>query len=212
MKRIVLSILVSILAGTWAGAQNQLDFNNPAIPEVVQMQQEAGLVSGHSVCFSLLGLDYSYERALGGNWSLVGRAAASVALVNALIQESSSSVTIENGPVTQTTTNSSRTTTFYFGIRPEITLEPRYYTNLQRRWLKGKKNVNNSADFVSIKTSVYPANLHYFAFTIAPVYGIRRAGNHWYREYTFGLTLNTIAFKTSYPVLPHLGFRIGYTF
>jgi len=150
MKRIVLSILVSILAGTWAGAQNQLDFNNPAIPEVVQMQQEAGLVSGHSVCFSLLGLDYSYERALGGNWSLVGRAAASVALVNALIQESSSSVTIENGPVTQTTT--------------------------------------------------------------APVYGIRRAGNHWYREYTFGLTLNTIAFKTSYPVLPHLGFRIGYTF
>ena len=110
-----------MLAGAWAGAQNQLDFNNPAIPEVAQIQQGSELVSGHSVSLSLIGLDYSYEHAFGGNWSLVGRAAA-------------------------------------------------------------------------------------------PVYGIRRAGNHWYREYTFGLTLNTIAFKTPYPVWPHLGFRIGYTF
>lgn len=201
-----------MLAGAWAGAQNQLDFNNPAIPEVAQIQQGSELVSGHSVSLSLIGLDYSYEHAFWGNWSLVGRAAAAVVLTNAIIQESSSSVTIENGPVTQTTTNSSRTTNFLFGIRPEITLEPRYYTNLQRRCLKGKKTVNNSADFVAIKTSVYPASLVYPAFTIAPVYGIRRAGNHWYREYTFGLTLNTIAFKTPYPVWPHLGFRIGYTF
>lgn len=120
-------------------------------------------------------------------------------------------------------TNLSRDT---FGMAPVITLEPRWYYNLQKRDSKSKDISDNSGNFLSIKTTYHP---DWFIITIPefdsaivssqisiiPTWGIRRnIGNHFNYETGFGVGYrHNFDFNTdkgSLDVNIHL--RIGYRF
>jgi len=181
MRKLFLSLVIIPVFSIALCAQEQLDFNNPAFGAVLTGPQ---VVSGHAVSLTILGLEYSYEHPLGGNWSLIGRAGFPCTL-----------------------TNVSRSD-FSWGPRPGLAIESRYYTNLMRRYEKGKKTLNNSADFVSLQLKPYFADEFHLYLSVIAVYGIRRGTEHWFREYTCG-----IAYHTKYGGLfPHLGFRFGYSF
>lgn len=115
---------------------------------------------------------------------------------------------------------------FFFG--PVITVEPRWYYNLNRRLKKSKRIGNNTGNFISIKTSYHPDLFQIglpenFTFvpdlSIIPTYGIRRhIGNHFNYEVGFGIGYlksfepeNVILFNES-NVAVNLHLRIGYTF
>ena len=181
------------MSAPMAMGQDLLDFNNPAILEVEEYGRPAEVTSGHAVSLSVLGLEYSYEWALKGSWSLILRAGVPSVLV-----DSSSSYD-----------GTSSSLNFNFGPRPGLSLEPRYYHNLQKRYLAGKNTVNNSANYFSVLTKLYVSAGGYLALSAIPTYGIRRGGDHWFREYSLGVAMHT---KSVVAVLPHLGFRIGYTF
>lgn len=205
MHRYLTTVLAIAVSAAAAHAQDRLDFNAPVIPEAAQMQ-DFRVVSGHAFSLSVLGLEYSYEQRLGGNWSLIGRAGLTCSLIGKTVRDEYNMQTIDNGNTVTTTTNHQHIVNYYWGPRPGITVEPRYYTNLERRYLKGKKTVNNSADYVSLQIKAfYGAGFAPVRVSLIPTYGIRRGGNHWFREYTFG-----VGFHSAGAILPHLGFRIGY--
>lgn len=68
-------------------------------------------------------------------------------------------------------------------LLPSLSLEPRWYYNFEKRAKKGKSTANNSANFLSLKTTYNPNwfaisndNISNFAnvFRIIPSWGIRR--------------------------------------
>jgi len=205
MKKTLLWLLVTLASTAPLLAQEQLDFNLSSIPEVKSLQQEKEVSSGHSISISLIGLEYNYECALGNDWSLLMRAGLSTAPVRC-----GSGVESNNFYATLTFS------TDYFPSLA-VTLEPRYYYNMQKRVLANKKTINNSANFFSLQTKVYNATTWdetaRIELSLIPTFGIRRAGKHWYQEYTFGLGLHTRAVGyLPIPILLHLGIRIGYEF
>lgn len=202
MKKILTGAVLAaaLLIAHTAVAQERLDFTNPSIPGARDYTEEGMVRSGHSVSAAVLGLEYSYEQHLGGYWSMIFRAGLSPQLY--AIQTKTDTRTISSGSYSSTT--SKRNTTLYFLPLPGLTIEPRYYLNIGQRLLRGKKTVNNSADFIAIKCN-FNIGLH---ASIVPVYGFRRGGNHWFREYTIGCGYHTLGNT----VLPHANFRIGYTF
>lgn len=80
---------------------------------------------------------------------------------------------------------------------PDITVEPRYYYNLNKRLTKSKSITGNSGNFVSLRTSYYPdwfvvtknENLRpYNHIAIIPSWGIKRnVGNHFTYEAGLGI-------------------------
>ena len=86
-------------------------------------------------------------------------------------------VTIRNGNTTG------------FLLTPVLTLEPRWYYNLNKRVSKSKRVDGNSGNFISIKTTYHPdwfvisneSNLNFITdISIVPTWGIRRnIGNHF---------------------------------
>ena len=208
MKRLLASVVLLVAGATTALSQEQFDFDNPSIPAVTEALLQASAPSGgHSLALSIVGFEYSYELPIGGQWTIIFSAGAPCVVTGRLVETRSESTTIEYGGYSGTHSHSESHTTYYFGPRPGVTIEPRVYTSLMRRTLKGRKTINNSSDFVSFKTRFYTANFNDIQISIVPAYGIRRGGEHWYREYTFGLGLHTACLG----VLPHLGFKIGYT-
>ena len=187
VKRLIFSAIVIVITSSSLSAQDPLDFNDPAIAVVTEGSE---VVSGHAVSLSIVGLEYSYERAMGGNWSLIARAGFPCALTSALI-------VVQNGASSYN---------FEWAPRPGIVIEPRYYTNLKQRYDKGKNTLNNCADFIGLQIKAYYAGRA--DVSAIGIYGFRRGGEHWFREYTGG-----IAFHTKWgSILPHLNFRIGYSF
>jgi hypothetical protein len=80
---------------------------------------------------------------------------------------------------------------------PDITVEPRYYYNLNKRVAKSKSIKGNSGNFISLKTSFYP---DWFVLTknntlrpynhvsVIPTWGIKRnIGNHFNFESGIGI-------------------------
>lgn len=208
MKRLLASVVLLVAGATTALSQEQFDFDNPSIPAVTEALLQASAPSGgHSLALSIVGFEYSYELPIGGQWTIVFSAGAPCVVTGRLVETRSESTTIEYGGYSETHSHSESHTTYYFGPRPGVTIEPRVYTSLMRRTLKGRKTINNSSDFVSFKTRFYTTSFNDMQISIVPAYGIRRGGEHWYREYTFGLGLHTACAG----ILPHLGFKIGYT-
>ncbi|MDR3253266.1 MAG: hypothetical protein LBT35_06880 [Tannerella sp.] len=90
--------------------------------------------------------------------------------------------------------------TLWFGERsgyaliPVLTLEPRLYYNILKRQAKGKNTVHNSANYLSLKTSVHPSfgivahNYEVYGdLIILPSWGIRRhIGRHFNYELGIG--------------------------
>lgn len=111
---------------------------------------------------------------------------------------------------------------------PVITLEPRWYYNLNKRVKKDRRIDGNSGNFVSLKTSYHPhwfviSNYHDISIVsdiaIIPTWGIRRnIGNHFTYEtgigigyvYYFAKAAGYLEDKSEVAVNLHL--RIGYRF
>lgn len=207
MRRFFVFIVFFAALATTSLAQEQFDFDNPSIPVVAEALRASTPCSGHSFSLSILGLEYNYELPIGGKWTIVFSAGAPSVVTGWQQITRTKSTTIDSGTISTTHSETHSQTTYYFGPRPGVTIEPRLYTSLERRTLKGRSTINNSSDFVSFKTRFYTANFNDIQISIVPAYGIRRGGEHWYREYTFGLGLHTACLG----ILPHLGFKIGYT-
>ncbi|MEZ0007550.1 hypothetical protein ABH942_002932 [Flavobacterium sp. 28YEA47A] len=114
-----------------------------------------------------------------------------------------------------------------FLMTPVITVEPRWYYNLNKRVAKSKRIDGNSGNFISLKTSYHP---DWFVISnddvniisdisIIPTWGIRRnIGKHFNYEtgigvgyrYIFAKQAGYLENKSETTLNLHL--RIGYTF
>ena len=117
-----------------------------------------------------------------------------------------------------------------FALVPAITLEPRWYFNLERRLTRGKRIDGNSGTFFSIKTTYHPdwfvisskdKNTYNFIsdISIIPTIGIRRnLGKNFNYETGFGV--GYVRFLNSEDTIlvnqneagVNLHLRIGYQF
>lgn len=111
---------------------------------------------------------------------------------------------------------------------PALTIEPRWYYNLNKRVSKSRRIDGNSGNFLSIKTTYHPDlvigslddNLNFISdITIIPTWGIRRnIGKHF--NYETGIGIGYIHFfKEENVYIPfddgvavNLHLRIGYRF
>ena len=115
-----------------------------------------------------------------------------------------------------------------FLMTPVITLEPKWYYNLEKRNSKSKNIKNNSGNFIGLKTSYNPDwfvisnydNIRVVnQISIIPKWGIRRnIGNHFNFEAGIGLGYRYIFAKSAGYLTNEseatldLHLRIGYTF
>jgi len=115
-----------------------------------------------------------------------------------------------------------------FFLAPVLTLEPRFYYNLNKRNSKSKVITNNSGNFISIKTSFTPdwfviANVKDISvlseISFIPSFGIRRnIGTHFNYEAGFGFGYKYIFAKAAgyynneSEATANLHLRIGYVF
>ncbi|TDW48935.1 hypothetical protein EV144_103455 [Flavobacterium sp. 270] len=125
-----------------------------------------------------------------------------------------------------------------FILQPVITVEPRYYYNLEKRNANGKKTAHNSGNYLSLRTSYHPdwfvINLDdditkTADLSIIPTWGMKRSiGNHFTYEAGAGLGLRFVFLKansyngnaqnvdgfntTDLQYTPYLHLRIGYVF
>ncbi|WP_178983958.1 hypothetical protein [Winogradskyella helgolandensis] len=115
-----------------------------------------------------------------------------------------------------------------FFLVPALTLEPRWYYNLNKRVSKSRRIDGNSGNFVSIKTTYHPDivigsvadNLNFISdISIIPTWGIRRhVGQHF--TYETGIGIGYIRYfkeKNVYlndydGLILNLHLRIGYRF
>ena len=113
---------------------------------------------------------------------------------------------------------------------PSISVEPRWYYNIEKRANKGKYTANNSASFVTVAVEYYPdlfilgsAPSYIYVpnqMTIIPKWGIRRAIAKSNFNYELGIGLGYgFYFSDSDDVIKNAGdvaidlhARIGYTF
>jgi hypothetical protein len=116
-------------------------------------------------------------------------------------------------------------------LTPVITLEPRWYYSLNRRFRKGKKISNNTANFLALKISYHP-NLFVISdlenvevipdLQIIPKWAIKRTvGRHFtyetgigigYRKIFFPNNSNRVFIGDDSDVAVDLHLRLGYTF
>ena len=115
-----------------------------------------------------------------------------------------------------------------FVLVPALTLEPRWYYNLNKRVSKSRRIDGNSGNFISIKTTYHPdtffggkdENINFISdISIIPTWGIRRnLGKHFTYETGIGVgyihyleDVQSITFDES-DVTINLHLRIGYRF
>ena len=115
-----------------------------------------------------------------------------------------------------------------FLLTPVLTLEPRWYYNLDKRLSKSKRIDGNSGNFISLKTSYHPdwfvisnyENLRVVSdISIVPTWGIRRhLGDHFTYEAGAGLGYRYVFAKEAgyseneSQAAINLLLRIGYRF
>ena len=106
----------------------------------------------------------------------------------------------------------------YWLITPIIRVEPRYYYNYLKRIDKGKKVINNSANYLSLSadyqfgTSIGNNAQALQTFSLIPKWGLKRTiGNHFIFEFATGLGAYTSEIETWKPTLG-LDLKFGYSF
>jgi hypothetical protein len=202
MKKVLAILAASIIITLAASAQELFDFGNPSIPEVADAMYDHP-TSGHSISVSIIGLEYSYECPVGRYWTVIFSGGFPYCMTG--YERQANTTTINDGSTTISQYNYSAQ--YSFNPRPGITVEPRLYTSMGRRSLRGRNTRNNSSDFISVKIKVYTVDFDDVYCSVIPAYGIRRGGEHWFREYTFGLGLHSMG-----DILPHFNIRVGYSF
>ncbi|WP_299100629.1 hypothetical protein [uncultured Winogradskyella sp.] len=117
---------------------------------------------------------------------------------------------------------------FLFILIPAITVEPRWYYNLNKRESKSLRTDGNSGNFISIKTTYHvdkvigsvPNHLNYISdITIVPTWGIRRnIGKHFNYETGIGIGFGhyfkekNVYIKDVNVMALNLHLRLGYRF
>lgn len=115
-----------------------------------------------------------------------------------------------------------------FLLAAALTLEPRWYYNLNKRASKSRRTNGNSGNFISIKTTYHPdwfvisnqSNINLITdISIVPTWGIRRTiGNHFNYEAGFGIGYlhyfkkETMVLLNESDVAVNLHLRVGYHF
>ena len=106
-----------------------------------------------------------------------------------------------------------------FLLAPVLTLEPRFYYNLNKRNSKSKDISSNSGNFISLKTSYHPdwfvisdITKHITSdISFIPTWGIRRnIGTHF--NYETGAGIGIRFFSNESEAIANLHLRIGYVF
>lgn len=160
------------------------------------------VVSTHSVSIDIVGLMYGYELPLGDKFSLIARAGTQAGIGY------SSSYSIWGGSERR----------WSVGVYPVLSVEPRFYYNLSKRYVAGKNTFGNSGGFLSL-------NIQYFfppyyrrhidgegGLLVTPFWGFRRV---WYEHFLFelggGINISFADFK-SVSAGPAFDIRIGYLF
>ena len=105
--------------------------------------QKTAAVSNHTISMQILGLEYGYEQKLGGSFSMVFRAGLVPAGIYVLHDYFSSELTA--------------------AMKLGVNVEPRFYTNFDRRQRLGKSTYKNSADFVALKVQTALGNRFHHA-------------------------------------------------
>ena len=108
-----------------------------------------------------------------------------------------------------------------------ITVEPRWYYNLDKRVRKSKSIAGNSGNFISIQTSYHPDWFYisnydklitFNTITVVPTWGIRRnIGEHFTYETAFGLGYghqfrSSKGYEDIEGLAANIHLRIGYKF
>ncbi|WP_179334432.1 hypothetical protein [Winogradskyella costae] len=115
-----------------------------------------------------------------------------------------------------------------FILVPALTLEPRWYYNLNKRVSKSRRIDGNSGNFIAIKTTYHPDiivnsvedNLNFISdISIIPTWGIRRnVGKHFTYETGIGLGYihyfkeKNVYLKDNSGLALNLHLRLGYRF
>ncbi|WP_405576684.1 hypothetical protein [Winogradskyella sp. Asnod2-B02-A] len=115
-----------------------------------------------------------------------------------------------------------------FILLPVLSLEPRWYYNLNKRVSKSKRIDGNSGNFISIKSAYHPDlvighvpdHLNFISdLSIIPTWGIRRnIGNHFNYETAIGIGYihffkeENVNLKYTNSVSANIHLRIGYRF
>ena len=143
--------------------------------------------SNHSVSANIL---------VGGSWTIIGRVGAEPIVTSSVLTKNKVEVTTK--------------------AKPAITIEPRFYTSLQRRDRLGKNTTNNRANFIMLQlTGAHMLrDVDPFECKAILAYGLRRGGEHWFVEPTFGAGYHSSAGNNMRggDILPHVQFRFGYSF
>jgi hypothetical protein len=124
-----------------------------------------------------------------------------------------------------------------FILQPVVTIEPRYYYNLEKRNSKGRNTAGNSGNYLSIKTSYHPdwfvinldENVTKTAdLAVVPTWGLKRQiGSHFFYETALGIGYRMVHLKANYyngnaqnvdgaqnrnQYVPYLHLGVGYHF
>jgi hypothetical protein len=161
---------------------------------------QAGLVGGYA----------NYEEPLGKQWALRGEVGLDLFYYEAYIYNGTS-LAKDKG-------------TFF---APQVTLEPRWYYNIEKRAQKGRHTENNSANYFSLAIKFYPDLFKIGGpdyvnvpdqLSFIPKWGIRRAiaKSNFNYELAFGVGYMTYLSDTQFltskdDVAIDLHVRIGYT-
>lgn len=162
-------------------------------------------ISGHSIQLNGIGLSYSYEQAFSPRGTVIFSAGSSYVYGQALGLEMNSA----NG-IYFTTKN-------YHLITGNVSVEPRFYYNLQKRHRKDKRTFGNSGGYlavnmgysfpIAITSGLEAAQI----YTVIPYWGFRRVWKHFLLDVAGGF--GYIGSSNGYSgIHPALRIGMGYRF
>lgn len=106
----------------------------------------------------------------------------------------------------------------YWLIVPVMRVEPRYYYNFTKRFEKGKKTINNSANYLSISsdyqfdTGIGSNASSISTISLIPKWGMKRTiGKHFIFEFAAGVGVQKSENK-NWKAAPRLDLKLGYSF
>ena len=156
--------------------------------------QNAKTQSSHSIKGPLVGLSYSYEHPIAQQSTLNMELILNGGFGSGIFYDS------------------------YWVVAPVLRIEPRYYYNLSKRFGKGKKTLNNSANYLAFAVDYQPgmsigknaeANQY---LQMVPKYGLKRTiGRHFIFEVAAGVGTYIIESSNWEPVLA-FDLKLGYAF
>lgn len=156
--------------------------------------QNANTQRSHSIKGPLVGLSYAYEHPIAQQSTL-------------------NMELILNGGFGSGTFSGN-----YWYIAPSLRIEPRYYYNLSKRFSKGKKTINNSANYIAVSADYQPGfsignNAEASQYIlIVPKYGLKRTmGEHFIFEVAAGVGTNIIG-SSNWEAVLAMDLKLGYAF